>query len=107
MEHQEFWNNGILRKIANGTLPPNIDSGSVPVPFSSHSLPFRPTDLGHHIPYEISNIQHWVVVGILMPIVIGLYLLLILVCYYLFCKKDQTWDQEVQNQLNNGQQVRV
>ena len=106
MEHQEFWKTGILRKMTNGTLPPslpNIDHGSVP--FSSHSLPFRPADLGHHIPYEISNIQHWVVVGILMPIVIGLYLLLILVCYYLFCKKEQGWDQEVQNQFGNGQQV--
>lgn len=38
--------------------------------------------------YEISQSQHWVMVGVLMPIVIALYLLLILVCYYLFCKHD-------------------
>ena len=54
--------------------------------------------------FEVSARQHWVVVGCLMPIVIALYLLLILVCYYLFCKKD-AYNQ--QDRPNDGQSNQV
>merc|ERR1711976_731260 len=43
------------------------------------------------------EMEHWVVAGILMPIVIALYLLLILVCYFMFCKKEP-----YNNNHNNG-----
>ncbi|XP_059085919.1 uncharacterized protein LOC131882700 [Tigriopus californicus] len=72
--------------------------------FQEHPIPFR-SPLGEDRgSYEIADVQHWVVVGILMPIVIGLYLLLVLICYYLFCKKENNWEQELQSQLHTLQQ---
>ena len=54
-------------------------------------------------PYEVSpSAQHWVVVGCLMPISIALYLLLITVCYYLFCKRPPGANGD-----QSGQQARL
>jgi len=36
---------------------------------------------------QLPEIQHWVVVGVMTPVVVALYLLLILLCYHIFCRR--------------------
>ena len=77
-------------------------SDKSPPPFGTGGgLPQHPIDQ-----YEISSTQHWVMVGVLMPIVIALYLLLILVCYFLFCKRDPSiWNES--DTSHDSQQVNL
>ncbi len=49
------------------------------------------------VPYDVATVENWVVVSILLPIVIALYLLLVLLCYYIFCKQRASAENQEQH----------
>ena len=54
--------------------------------------------------YRMSQflMEHWMVVGILAPCIVALYLILIMVGYHIFCKRQET-ESNHDNVFPNGQ----
>ena len=50
------------------------------------------------------KLEHWMVVSILTPCIVALYLILIMVAYHTFCKKD---DCTADTTLHQGGQIEV